>query len=81
MENLQRTYGINPKIEKDLENKFNEKFEFLLKTLNDILGVPIENVKEESGRRKIRWQNEQGVNAYMFNFSSNREIRLYVYKE
>ena len=74
-------FGINPKIEKDLENKFNEKFEFLLKTLNDILGVPIENVKEESGRRKIRWQNEQGVNAYMFNFSSNREIRLYVYKE
>lgn len=74
-------FGINPKIEKDLENKFNEKFEFLLKTLNDILGVPIENVKEESGRRKIRWQNEQVVNAYMFNFSSNREIRLYVYKE
>ncbi|MGK0307972.1 MAG: hypothetical protein ACI8RP_000929, partial [Urechidicola sp.] len=32
-------------------------------------------------RRKIRWQNEQVVNAYMFNFSSNREIRLYVYKE
>jgi hypothetical protein len=74
-------FGINPKIEKDLENKFNEKFQFVLKTLNDILGVPIQNVKEESGRRKIRWQNEQGLNAYMFNFSSNREIRLYVYKE
>ncbi|AFU67738.1 hypothetical protein P700755_000733 [Psychroflexus torquis ATCC 700755] len=74
-------FGANPKIEKDLENKFNEKFEFVLKTLNDILGFPIQNVTEESGRRKIRWKNEQGINAYMFNFSSNREIRLYVYKE
>lgn len=74
-------FGINPKIEKDLENKFNEKFEFVLKALNDIFGVPIQNVTEESGRRKIRWKNEQGLNAYMFNFSSNREIRLYVYKE
>ena len=62
-------------------NNTHEKFQFVLKTLNDILGVPIQNVKEESGRRKIRWQNEQGLNAYMFNFSSNREIRLYVYKE
>ena len=64
-----------------LKSKFNEKFELVLKTLNGILGVPIQNVTEESERRKIRWKNEQGINAYIFNFSSNREIRLYVYKE
>lgn len=73
--------GINPDIEKDLENEFNEKFRFVMQTVNKYLGEPVQNLNEESGRKKIKWESQKGINGYMFNFSNNREIRLYIYKE
>lgn len=69
--------GINPEIKNDV----NEKFEYVLKTVNSLLGNPIENITEKSGQRKIRWENKKGINAYLFNFDNYNEIRLYVYKE
>jgi hypothetical protein len=64
-----------------VNEKFNEKFEYILKTVNSLLGNPIENITEESGQIKIRWKNQKGINAYLFNFGNYNEIRLYVYKE
>lgn len=74
-------FGINPEIKNDVNEKFNEKFEYILKTVNSLLGNPIENITEESGQIKIRWKNQKGINAYLFNFGNYNEIRLYVYKE
>lgn len=73
--------GINPEIKKDVDDKFNEKFEYILKTANGFLGNPVENITDEDGQRKIRWKNEKGINAYLFNFGNYNEINLYVYKE
>ncbi|GAA3511840.1 hypothetical protein GCM10022393_26930 [Aquimarina addita] len=74
-------FGINPEIKNDVKNKFDEKFEYLSETINSLLGNPIGNITEESGQRKIRWKNEKGINAYLFDFGNHNEIRLYVYKE
>lgn len=74
-------FGINPEIKNDVNDKFNDKFEYVLKIVNSHLGNPIENITEKSGQRKIRWENKKGINAYLFNFGNYNEIRLYVYKE
>jgi len=74
-------FGVNPEIKNDVDDKFHEKFEYVIKTVNSFLGIPIENITEESGQRKVRWKNEKGINAYLFNFGNYNEIRLYVYKE
>lgn len=74
-------FGVNPEIKNDVDDKFREKFEYVIKTVDSFLGIPIENITEESGQRKVRWKNEKGINAYLFNFGNYNEIRLYVYKE
>lgn len=73
--------GINPLITKNLKKEFEEKFDFLLQTINDHLGIPIQNITEENGRRIVEWKNKHGVSAYMFNFSNYNEINLSIYKE
>lgn len=74
-------FGVNPEIKSDVDDKFREKFEYVIKTVDSFLGIPIENITEESGQRKVRWKNEKGINAYLFNFGNFNEIRLYVYQE
>ena len=73
--------GVNPKIKDSIDQKFDEKFEFILKKVTDNLGNPEQNITEESGQRKIRWKSDKGINAYLFNFGNYNEIRLYIYKE
>jgi hypothetical protein len=46
-----------------------------------LLGEPISNETEDSGRRQTKWKSKDDINAYLFNFSSINEIRLYIYKD
>ena len=62
----------------DIHNKFNEKFDFIYEEICSIFGEPFYN-SDADGRRQIKWKNEDGINVYMFNFSSINEIRLYIY--
>ena len=73
--------GSNDEISNDIDYVFNEKFEFVLNAVTQILGTPIENVTDTDGQRHIRWKSKKGVNAYLFNFSDYPEIRLYIYKK
>lgn len=65
----------------DKNKAFKEKYDFVLNEINKLLGEPISNVTEESGRRQTKWKSKDNINAYLFNFSSINEIRLYIYKE
>lgn len=60
---------------------FTEKFNFIVQNISDYLGIPLENITEEDGRRIVLWKSKQGVSAYMFNFSNYNEINLSIYKE
>jgi hypothetical protein len=66
------------------ENKkktFEEKYDLVLAKLSDFLGNPISDTSDEDGRRQTKWMSKDSINAYLFNFSSINEIRLYFYKE
>jgi hypothetical protein len=66
----------------DEKNKaFREKYDFVLTEINKLLGEPKFNEIENSGRRQTKWQSKDNLNAYLFNFSSINEIRLFIYKE
>lgn len=65
----------------DRHKAFNEKYDFVLTEISKLLGEPISNVTEEDGRRQTKWKSNDNINAYLFNFSSINEIRLYIYKE
>jgi hypothetical protein len=74
--------GINPTIEKDLNEKFNEKYDFIVRSVNELLGNPLDIEQEEdSGRIDTKWKSKSGMNAYLFKFKTYNEIRLYIYKE
>lgn len=62
-------------------NAFREKLPFLVQTVSKYLGEPHQNLTEEDGRRQVKWKSEDGINGYLFNFSTYSEIRLYIYKE
>ena len=64
-----------------LSDAFKNKYDFIVKEVNKLLGNPKQSEKEESGRRKTKWENTNGIKAYLFNFSNYNEIRLYIYKE
>ncbi len=72
--------GIKPETKNTTEKKFTEKYEFLIETVSDLLGKPIENTRNEIDQRKIRWVNKKGINAFMYNFSTDK-VYLYFYKE
>jgi hypothetical protein len=65
----------------DKNNAFKEKYDFVLTEISKLLGEPITNETEDSGRRQTKWKSNDNINAYLFNFSSINEIRLYIYKE
>jgi len=65
----------------DKNKAFKEKYDFVLAEISKLLGEPIYNETEDSGRRKTKWKSKDKINAYLFNFSSINEIRLYIYKE
>jgi hypothetical protein len=67
---------------KSLSLKFIEKYDFLTKTITDLLGNPL-TVKQEknSGRIDTKWRSASGINAYLFRFKDYNEIRLYIYKD
>jgi len=60
---------------------FKEKYDFVLTEISELLGEPTSNVTEEDGRRQTKWKNKDNINAYLFNFISANEIRLYIFKE
>lgn len=65
----------------DKNKAFSEKYDFVLSEISKVLGEPISNGTEDSGRRQTKWKSIDNINAYLFNFSSINEIRLYIYKE
>lgn len=65
----------------DKKKTFEEKFNFVLTETSNFLGKPISNTIDDSGRRQTKWKSKDNINAYLFNFSSINEIRLYIYKE
>ncbi|OEY71482.1 hypothetical protein [Salegentibacter salarius] len=65
----------------DKDLAFKEKYDFVLTQISKLLGEPISNVREDSGRRKTKWKSKTNMHAYLFNFSNINEIRLYIYKE
>lgn len=65
----------------DRNKTFTEKYNFVLSEISNVLGEPISNVTEDSGRRQTKWKSIDNINAYLFNFSSINEIQLYIYKE
>lgn len=65
----------------DKTKTFKEKYDFVLTEISKLLGEPISNITEEDGRRQTKWKSKENINAYLFNFSSINEIRLYIYKE
>ena len=65
----------------DKNKAFKEKYDFVLTEINKLLGEPISNETEDSGRRQTKWKSKDDINAYLFNFSSINEIRLYIHKE
>ena len=71
-----------PNSNSDGKNKaFKEKYDFVLTEISKFLGEPKLNENEESGRRQTKWKSKDDINAYLFNFSSINEIRLFIYKE
>lgn len=65
----------------DKKKTFEEKYDFVLTETSNFLGKPISNFTEDSGSRQTKWKSKDNINAYLFNFSSINEIRLYIYKE
>ncbi|HKK60241.1 MAG TPA: hypothetical protein VJ937_12230 [Salinivirga sp.] len=65
----------------DRNKAFKKKYDFVLTEISKLLGEPIFNITEENGRRQTKWKSKNNINAYLFNFSSINEIRLYIYKE
>lgn len=65
----------------DKNKAFTEKYDFVLSEISKVLGEPISNETEVSGRRQTKWKSIDNINAYLFNFSRINEIRLYIYKE
>ena len=75
-------FGISPEIEADLNEKFSSKYDFIVKTVSELLGDPIDIIQEkDSGRIDTKWKSTNGINAYLFKFKTYNEIRLYIYKE
>ena len=74
-------FGRSDEIKDDVNRKFDEKFEFVINTVTSLLGPPIENIAEGTRRKLMRWKNNNGVNAYIFNFDDYNEINLYIYNE
>lgn len=75
-------FPISTNLDSDDKDKaFKEKYDFVLTEISKLLGEPISNETEESGRRKTKWKSKDNINAYLFNFSNINEIRLYIYKE
>lgn len=75
-------FGINPKIEKNLNEKFNSKYDFIVNAVSELLGNPLDIEQEkDSGRIDTKWESVNGINAYLFKFKTFNEIRLYIYKE
>jgi hypothetical protein len=75
-------FGISSKIKTDLNEKFNSKYDFIVKAVSELLGNPIDIEQEEdSGRIDTKWKSTNGINAYLFKFKTYNEIRLYIYKE
>ena len=67
---------------KDFSLKFIEKYDFLTKTITDLLGNPLAAEQEKnSGRIDTKWRSASGINAYLFIFKNYNEIRLYLYKD
>jgi len=75
-------FGINPAIKKDLKEKFNNKYDFIVKVVSELLGSPL-NIEQEldSGRIDTKWKSTSGINAYLFKFKDYNELRLYIYKD
>lgn len=75
-------FGTNPEIEKNLSEKFSEKYDFIVETVSVLLGKPL-NLEQEkdSGRIDTKWKSTTGINAYLFKFKTFNEVRLYIYKE
>lgn len=74
--------GINKKIEKDVHQKFVEKYDFLVAAVSEVLGKQLVIKQEkDSGRIDTKWHSANGMNAYLFRFTGYDEIRLCVYKE
>jgi len=65
----------------DKNKAFKDKYDFVLTEISKLLGEPISNETEDSGRRQTKWKSKDNINAYLFNFSSINEIRLYIYEE
>jgi hypothetical protein len=75
-------YSISTNSDSEDRNKaFEKKYDFVLTEISKLLGEPISNITEEDGRRQIKWKSKDNINAYLFNFSSINEIRLYIYKD
>ena len=75
-------FGINPEIKTDLSEKFNSKYEFIVKAVSELLGNPLDIEQEkDSGRIDTKWKSTNGIKAYLFKFKTYNEIRLYIYKE
>lgn len=78
----ERDFSMSTNSDSEDRNKaFKEKYDFVLTEISKLLGEPISNVTEEDERRQTKWKSKDNINAYLFNFSSINEIRLYIYKE
>lgn len=75
-------FPISTNSDSEGKNKaFKEKYDFVLTEISKLLGEPISNETDYSGRRQTKWKSKNNINAYLFNFSNINEIRLYIYNE
>jgi hypothetical protein len=65
----------------NINTAFEEKYDFVLIEISKLLGEPISNETEDSGRRQTKWTSKDNINANLSNFSRINEIRLYIYKD
>jgi hypothetical protein len=75
-------FASNKETEKNIYQKFIDKYNFLVGSVSDLLGKPLTIKQEEnSGRIDTEWRSKNGIHAYLFRFTTYNEIRLYIYKE
>ncbi|MFP5436549.1 MAG: hypothetical protein ACLGH8_02045 [Bacteroidia bacterium] len=73
--------SMNPENKYDGSGIFRNKHDFIVESLSQFLGTPLNIPQEEdSGRFDTHWESPKGVRAYLFMFKNFNEIRLYLYK-
>ncbi|GAA5040891.1 hypothetical protein GCM10011506_42180 [Marivirga lumbricoides] len=65
----------------ELREVFERKYKSIKQIITEVLGEPIPSLNDpDSGRLDTKWKSDNDINAYLFMFAHENEIRLYVYR-